>query len=122
MKKTISKIIVYYSDGTYEEVKTSISDAQNQPHSPNVTKTPVSPDFRPDWQKIREWNPSMPYGPHVPTYVSPGTGDPSLPPWTITCSTTGENLNWKVTSTGNDVPFNKYTITSTGNGNVEVSK
>lgn len=119
MKKTISKIIVYYDDGTYEEVKTGVSDAPNKSDTSLAPKTPVSPDFRPDWQKIREWNPSMPY---QPVYVTPTTGDPSLPPWTITCSTTGENLNWKVTSTGNDVLDNKYTITSTGNGNVEASK
>lgn len=117
--KTISKIIVYYDDGTYEEVKTGISNAPNQPDPYIAPKPTVNPDFRPDWQKIREWTPSTPY---QPVYVSPNTGDPSLPPWTITCSTTGENLNWKVTSTGNDVPGYKYTITSTGNGNVEASK
>ena len=116
--KTISKVIVYYDDGTYEEVKVGISNAPNQPNTTTPVKTPVSPDFRPDWQKIREWNPSTPY---QPTFVSPHTGDPSLPPWTITCGTTGQNLNWKVTSTGNAPLDYKYTITSTGNGNVDVS-
>ena len=118
MKKTISKIIVYYSDGTYEEVKTGISNAPHQPNPLDVTKTPVTPDFRPDWQKIQDWNPSMPY---QPRYVSP-TVDPSLPPWTVTCGTGSVPLVGKMTSTGNGPLDYKYTITSTGNGNVEVSE
>ena len=122
MKKTISKIIVYYDDGTYEEAKVSIPNAPHQPNTPDVTKTPVSPDFRPDWQQIKEWNPSTPYQPrYVSPYISP-TVDPSLPPWTITCGTDSIPLVGKLTSTGNGPLDYKYTITSTGNGNVEVSE
>jgi hypothetical protein len=115
--KTISKVIVYYNDGTYEEVKVGLSDTQNQPNTNPAVKTPVTPDFRPDYHQIRDW-PTVPT--YQPTFIQPGVNP--TPPWVVTCSTTGENLNWKTTSTENAPLDYKYTITSTGNGNVEVSK
>jgi hypothetical protein len=120
-KKTISKVIIYYEDGTYEEVKASFSPVQNK-----QDKSPITPhhvDFRPDWQKVKEWQePAIPR----PTWVAPTT-DPSLPPWTITCGTDSVPFSvaagkWSFTSTGNFANDNKYTITSTGNGNVDISK
>ena len=118
--KTISKVIVYYTDGTYEEVKTGVSVAPHQSNPSDVTKTPVTPDFRPDWQKIQEWNPSMPYQPCWPPV------DLSVPPWTVTCGTgsvpLAQQIDAKLTSTGNGPIDYKYTITSTGNGNVETSR
>lgn len=124
--KKINKVIVYYDDGTYEEIKTSPANIPNQ-----AVKDFTSPSFvdlRPDYYKIRDWAPSPPY---QPTYVVPNV-DPSLPPWTVTCGTgsvplnytvtTEEPRNWKFTSTGNFAPDDKYSITSTGNGNVDLSK
>ena len=136
MTKKISKVIVYYEDGTYEEIKAGVSDSSGQPNKKDVSPSPVVPDWRPDYTQIREWNPSTPYQPYQPpTYVTP-TVDPLLPPWTVTCSTGNVPLNytvtsdsrnmempsWTFTSTGNADNLNKYTITSTGNGNVDLSK
>ena len=83
-KKTISKVIIYYEDGTYEEVKAGFY--------PVHEKSPINPhrvDFRPDVQKMREW----------------------------VCAQT-EMYPLKFYSIGD----NKYPITSTGNGNVDISK
>lgn len=102
----ISKVIIYYEDGTYQEVTPGVHLVQGEKNKEPSYPSPI--------------NPGMPY---QPRYVSPTTVDPSmLPPWTITCTTTGENLNWKMTSTENAPLNHKYTMTSTGNGNVEISK
>lgn len=95
MTKKISKVIVYYTDGTFEEMKADAS-----PHVPSA------PDFRPDTQKIRDW-------PTLPTL--PTTPCPWPYPW-------GPNQVWCDTSTGNAPLTDKYTITSTGNGNVDISR
>lgn len=132
MSKKISKVIIYYEDGTYEEVKASVSDTQNQQDKNVASPNPVVPDFRPDTQKVQEWpRPGWP-APYQPTTV-----DPSIPPWTITCDSTNniplkytvtsdprnmEMPSWTFTSTGNADNLNKYTITSIGNGNVDLSK
>ena len=51
MSKKINKVTIYYDDGTYEEIKTGVSDTQNQ-----EDKTPTPwPDLRPDYYKIREY-------------------------------------------------------------------
>lgn len=50
MKKTISKIMVYYTDGTYEEV---------QPSAPIVAPPVVPPKYN-DWRN--------PQGPWFPDY------------------------------------------------------
>ena len=137
MTKKISKVIIYYEDGTYEEVKASVSDSSGQPNKKDVSPSPVIPDFRPDTQKVQEWKPNhinWPYQYHPPTYVTP-TVDPLLPPWTVTCDSTNniplkytvssdarDMATWTFTSTGNADNLNKYTITSTGNGNVDLSK
>jgi hypothetical protein len=126
MSKKISKVIVYYEDGTYEEVKAGISNTPDKPNKENVSPSPVIPDMRPDYYKIRDWG--------TPTWV-PNTGDPLQPPWTVTCKTTDnvplnytvssdarDMTTWSFTSTGNADNLNKYTITSTGNGNVDLSK
>ena len=133
MTKKISKVIIYYEDGTYEEIKAGVPDSQGKPNKETVGPSPVVPDFRPDTQKITEWptkrpewTPSTPY---QPTWVSPTT-DPTLPPWTVTCDngnvplryTIGTDGQWSFTSTGNADNLNKYTITSAGNGNVDFSK
>ena len=120
MKKTIAKIVIYYDNGTYEEVTPSVHNSQNQQDKKDVGKSPVIPDFRPDVQKMREWSPSTPY---QPVWIAPNTGDPSLPPWTITCDTASMTTSYSLTSTGNGFASDKYTITSTGNGiNVDLSK
>jgi len=106
--KKINKVIVYYDDGTYEEIKTGVVDSQNQPNK-NTFSTPFV-DLRPDYYKIKEYD--------------------TVPPFTVTCETGSVPLtytmtepnNWKFTSTGNFAPDNKYSITSTGNGNVDISK
>jgi len=55
MTKKISKVIIYYEDGTYEEVKAGLPDTQGQQDKKVVSPNPVVPDFRPDIQKIKEW-------------------------------------------------------------------
>lgn len=129
MTKKISKVIIYYEDGTYEEVKASVPDTQGEQNKTPVSPSPVIPpypDLRPDYYKIREYT--------QPMWVSP-TVDPLTPPWTVTCDTTAnvplkytvssdtrDMATWSFTSTGNADNLNKYTITSTGNGNVDLSK
>ena len=106
--KKINKVIVYYDDDTYEEIKTGSVDSQNQPDKNTFSTHWV--DLRPDYYKIKEYN--------------------TAPPFTVTCETGSVPLtytmtepdNWKFTSTGNFAPDNKYSITSTGNGNVDISK
>jgi hypothetical protein len=124
MTKKISKVIVYYEDGTYEEVKASISDSQGEQNKKVVNPSPVIPDLRPDYYKIRDWG--------APTWVPNTTPQP----FTVTCSNSTDNIplkytvssdardmaTWTFTSTGNADNLNKYTITSTGNGNVDLSR
>ena len=135
MTKKISKVIVYYEDGTYEEITHSVSPVQSEKNKEHVSTNPVTPDFRPDYQKITEW--PMPR----PTWVPPDYTQPARDQWPyepmrIWCTdkTTGnmtlnytinpaaEMSTWSFTSTGNADNLNKYTITSTGNGNVDLSK
>lgn len=116
MTKKINKVIVYYDDGTYEEIKTSPADIPNQ--TVKDSTRPSFVDLRPDYYKIKEYDTTP------PAYWKP--------PFTVTCETgsvplnytmtTEEPNNWKFTSTGNFAPDNKYSITSTGNGNVDLSK
>jgi hypothetical protein len=118
MTKKISKVIIYYDDDTYEEVKTGVSDSQDKQNKETVSPSPVMPDLRPDYYKIRDWS--------TPTFVP----DPPQPPWVVTCDTGNQTLeykitepgNYKFTSTGNFSVDDKYTITNTGNGNVDLSK
>lgn len=137
MTKKISKVIIYYEDGTYEEVKAGVPDVQGKQDKNPVSPSPVIPDFRPDTQKITEWPTPR------PTWVPPAyqpARDPWPYPWRpgdIWCTTSGNTANspldlkytvssdtgtWSFTSTGNADVLNKYTITSTGNGNVDLSK
>jgi hypothetical protein len=102
--KKISKVIIYYDDGTFQEITHSVHSTQDKENKEPLKTSPVIPDLRPDYQQIRDWNPVVP---NQPTFVVPNT---TLPPWTVTCGTT---------------PFkytDKYSITSTGNGNVDLSK
>jgi hypothetical protein len=144
MTKKISKVIIYYEDGTYEEVKASVSDSQSKPNKETVSPSPVVPDFRPDTQKVQEWKPPnqinwpYPYQPYYAPYTAPNTGTPNWRPNDIWCTTAEGNVplkytvtsdsrnmempSWSFTSTGNADNLNKYTITSTGNGNVDLSK
>lgn len=41
--KKINKIIIYYDDGTYEEVKNSISDLPSKTDKIDVIPTPMMP-------------------------------------------------------------------------------
>ena len=138
MTKKISKVIIYYEDGTYEEVKASVSNSQSEKNKETVSPSPVVPDFRPDTQKVKEFNPSMPYQPTwVPYYTQPARDTWPYPwrPNEVWCTTNasdnnialnytinGDTGSWSFTSTGNADNLNKYTITSTGNGNVDLSK
>ena len=40
--KKISKVIVYYDDGTYEEITHSIPDVQSEKNQKNVKTSPVT--------------------------------------------------------------------------------
>lgn len=115
MTKKISKVIVYYDDGTFQEVAPGVHTSQDKENKEPLKTSPVIPDFRPDYYQIRE-------------YTDPK--DP-LPPWTVTCDTGNVPLYYTIaqpdsysfTSTGNFSNDNKYSITSTGNGiNVDLSK
>ena len=123
MTKKISKVIIYYEDGTYEEIAHSVSRVQDEKDKGNVSPSPVTPDLRPDYYILRDWK--------DPFYKE----DPYAPPFTVTCdntnnvplmynvtSSTRDVQEWRFTSTGNAGVLNKYTITSTGNGNVDLSK
>ena len=143
LTKKISKVIVYYEDGTYEEIKASVPSLQGEQNKKTVSPSPVIPDFRPDTQKVQEWQPNHITWPRQP-YYSPYTTPvgPGWRPGEIWCgasSTAPDNFKlqyaatsdardmndmgtWKFTSTGNFGNDNKYTITSTGNGNVDLSK
>jgi hypothetical protein len=103
--KKIDKVIIYYNDGTFEEVKAGLFDSQSEENKKSITPSPVIPDFRPDRQKIQEW-------PMTPRY------QPARDPWPFPWK---PNEIWCGTSTGNAPEFNKYSITSTGNGNVDLS-
>lgn len=105
MTKKIAKIIVYFDDGTFEEVMSSEKIA-----------FPVVPQY--------------PYVPNPNTH-------PWIPPFTVTSKSSGEFFNaplstnsiysWSMgymdtmagTADGSPIT-NKYTITSTGNGHVEI--
>ena len=132
MTKKVSKVIVYYEDGTYEEIKASTSDVSNKTDKDNVSAPVVVPDLRPDYYKMRDWR--------DPVFVQP-QWVPSTdkkqwePQFTVTCDNTNnvplmynvtssacDVQEWHFTSTGNAYNLNKYTITSTGNGNVDLSK
>ena len=107
MTKKINKVTIYYDDGTYEEIKTGVSDTQNQQN-----KTPAPwPDLRPDYYKIKEYD--------VKKETSPGYWQS---PFVVTCENASAPVTYKITSTGNAGLDYKYTITSTGNGNVDLSK
>jgi hypothetical protein len=105
MTKKISKVIVYYDDGTFEEMNGTTPVVK-----PYV---PPTPDFRPDTQKVQDW----------PMRIHPPTTFPQYQP-----ARDAWPHPWKPneiccgTSTGNAPEFNKYTITSTGNGNVDISR
>lgn len=106
-KKTISKVIIYYEDGTYEEVKAGFPPVQDKQDKSPVAPHPI--DFRPDWQKVREWQePGVPR----PTWVAPNTAQPwpGYRPGDIYCDSANSTLEYK------------YTIAPTGNGNVDISK
>ena len=139
--KKISKVIIYYEDGTYEEVKASVPSVQGEPNKAPVSPSPVIPDFRPDTQKVQEWPGwTAPYQPYYAPYTVPNTGTPVWRPNEIWCSNSSASDNvtlqytvtsdprnmempsWSFTSTNNSDSLNKYTITSTGNGNVDLSK
>lgn len=105
--KKISKIIVYYEDGTYEEVKAGVSDIQNKEHQAPAAPSPVKPDFRPDTRKVKEYEyePTGPFYPQVPQV-----------PWPNPAPGTWPGKPYEVWCFSDD----KYSITSTSNGNVDL--
>jgi hypothetical protein len=107
MTKKINKVTIYYDDGTYEEIKTGVSDTQNQQ---NKTTTPW-PDLRPDYYKIKEYD-----------VIKETCPEYWKSPFVVTCENASAPVTYKITSTGNAGLDYKYTITSTGNGNVDLSK
>jgi len=94
MTKKISKVIVYYEDGTYEEITNNVLGQQSAPNKKIVETGPLT-------------QPTQPWVPY--TWYVPSTGkNPWDPPFTVTCDFS---------------PSNKYTITSTSNGyNVGTSR
>jgi hypothetical protein len=93
--KKIDKIIIYYNDGTFEEVKTGVHDvAPKQDTGPTITIGK---------QNVNTYPPQWP-----PLQYPPGVRGVDHP-WTygnVTCS---------------DTLGNKYTIATNSNGNVDFS-
>jgi hypothetical protein len=91
--KKITKVIVYFDDGTFEEMKSQ----------PSVVPHYTWPQYKP--------------------YVTPQV-DPWSPPYVVTSGNTPLTLsNSNDNSVADGAPItNKYTITSSGNGNVEVQR
>lgn len=71
--KKINKIIIYYDDGTYEEVKNSISDLPSEKDKINVVP-----------------NPMMPH---------PFVQNPFQPPYVVTCTSSNFIPDYKYTIT-----------------------
>lgn len=91
--KKIDKIIIYYNDGTFEEIKTGVHDvASKQDTLPTITigKQDVN-KYPPQYQPLQ-------YPPGVRGWE---------PPYTVTCG---------------PVEANKYTIATNSNGYVDVSR
>ena len=92
--KKIDKIIIYYNDGTFEEVKTSVHDVADK-QNPLPSYTPSKPDVTK----------------YPPLYYPTGVRGLE-PPYTVTCGLAGV------------LPpsIDKYTITTNSTGNVDFSK
>lgn len=113
MTKKISRITVYYDDGTYEEINNSLPGQQGDQNKKVIETGPL------------RQTPVYPY-------VAPTTDRaPWDPPFTVTCDTGTVPLKytidphtgaWAFKSTYNFAPNDKYTITSIGSGNVDISK
>lgn len=108
MTKKISKVTIYYDDGTYEEIKNSVSNTENKQDQTSVKWHDL---MRPDYYQIKE-------------YEVPKTAEPWKPYFTVASGDTGATgtYTYNITSTANAGPDYKYTITSTGNGNVDLSR
>jgi hypothetical protein len=92
--KKIDKIIIYYNDGTFEEVKTGVHDV--------APKQNTGPAITIGKQNVNTYPPQYP-----PLQYPPGVRGWE-PPYTVTC---GDTLG------------NKYTIaTNNSNGNVDFSR
>jgi len=116
--KRINRITVYYDDGTYEEINNNVPGQQGDPD-----------------KKIVETGP-LRQTPWYPFYMPTTDKAPWDPPFTVTCSTGSVPLKYTIDprtgnfgigsetfkSTYNFAPDNKYTITTSGNGNVDISK
>lgn len=113
MTKKIAKVIIYYEDGTYQEIENSILGLSGKEDKKHASPSPVIPDFRPDTQQLRDWQWSPPFT------VTCSTGDV---PFNYTVTSDPCMMSYSFTSTGNADNLNKYTITSTGNGNVDLSR
>ena len=107
--KKITKVIVYYDDGTFEEV---MSNKNTLPVTPIIPQSPYSPNSPP-------WTPPF-------TVTSKNTGEFTNSPM-ILGGPSSSTYSWSMgymdsmTATADGSPItNKYTITSTGNGHVEL--
>jgi len=80
--KKIDKIIIYYKDGTFEEVKTGVHDMADKQNSP-----PVNPIGKQDVNK------------YPPLYYPPGVRGWELP-YTVTCGDTSMN-KYTIATNGN---------------------
>lgn len=120
--KRINRITVYYDDGTYEEINNSLPGQQGHQDKKVVETGPLR---------------HVPVYPYIYPYVSPTTDKaPWEPFFTVTCGTGSVPLKYTIDprtgnfgigsetfkSTYNFAPDNKYTITTSGNGNVDISK
>ena len=94
MTKKIDKIIIYYNDGTFEEVKTGVHDvAPKQDKDPTITIGE---------QDVNTYPPQWP-----PLQYPPGVR--AINPWAYGNVPFGETLG------------NKYTIATNSNGDVDFS-
>ena len=93
--KKISKVIVYYEDGTYEEVANKIFNGEGDKDKKTFETSPVNP--------IPYYSPS----------TSPTVKNPWDPPFTVTCNAT-EVPAFKFSDM--DFTIDKYSINFSSNG------
>ena len=107
MTKKISKVIVYYEDGTYEEIASGLSDLSNKKDKEDVIPVVVNPypSAPMPWPTYPVWNTKI------------GTDDNVA----LRYTSNEDGSTWTFTSANNFDEY-KYTIATNSNGNVDLSK
>ena len=88
MMKKINRVIVYYDDGTYEEISHSVPHVQSEKNQKYVETSPVTPYY------------PMPYVLHRMNPLK----NPWDPPFTVTCGSTNKYSITSMSSGNVDLP------------------